>query len=93
MLLAGKSGGKHGDQSLQTRKINVIAGSALTVTFSFDKQDGGVSVGGRLHLSNQSFFLFLFLFFRLQTQTVNQHLSCTAHMIKLWDGGDTPITF
>ncbi len=39
------------------------------VTFSFDEQDGGVSVGGSFHLSDQRFFLFIFFFFRLDTNT------------------------
>lgn len=39
------------------------------VTFSFDEQDGGVSVGGRFHLADQRFFFFIFFFFRLHTNT------------------------
>lgn len=36
-------------------------------TFSFDKQNRGVSVGRCFHFSNQSFFFFIFFFFCLQT--------------------------
>lgn len=75
MLLAGKSREKCADQNKNLHKvtcsinIHISAEEPSRVTFSFDKQDGGVGVGRRLHLSNQSFLLIVLLFFCLQTHT------------------------
>lgn len=66
MLLAGKSGATH-SFSLNPEHRFYCGLLKTRGTFSFDEQDGGVSVRRRLHLSNQSFLLFLFFFFRLQT--------------------------
>lgn len=74
MLLAGKSKERNTHSSAQTR-LKLVVDDRLSErtrggpTFSFDEQDGGVSVGGGLHLSNQRFFFFIFFFFRLDTHT------------------------
>lgn len=66
MLLAGKSEATH-SFSATREDANLPPGPQRLGTFSFDKQNSGVGVGRRLHFSEQSFFLFVFFFFRLQT--------------------------
>lgn len=56
-------------ENLETAEWKQEGGYTKTFTFSFDKQDGCVSVGGSLHLSNQRFLLFIFFFFRLDKRT------------------------
>lgn len=84
MSLAGKSGEKREEEETSCFKMQpptVYPGVDVDkVTISFDEQDGGVSVGGSFHLSDQRFFLFIFFFFRLQTQTHNFHFNKNNHV-------------
>lgn len=57
-------------------------------TFSFDKQNSGVSIGWCLHFSNQSFF-FIFFFFCLQIpqnqlQLIPFNSYIMSHLNELW---------
>lgn len=80
MLLAGKSAERERTWiSAESGRAANRSQQRNTVTFSFDEEDGGVSVGGSLHLSNQRFLLFIFFFFRLHTHT---------HMVKDESVGD-----
>lgn len=69
MLLAGKSEVRHSFSLNRGYFFSYCCCQVLKRldTFSFDKQNGGVSVGRCFHFSNQSFFFFIFFFFRLQT--------------------------
>ena len=83
MSLAGKSAEKReGVTSLKQclPPTDAPGVDADGVTFSFDEQDGGVSVGGSFHLPDQRLFLFVFFFFRLQTRTHNFNFNKNNHV-------------